>query len=124
MQRGLEAENRDEMVSHLYSQCLQIGEQTSWGQPQKLIPREVELSQERQGHSEVSQIVVAQIQHLYMIKDKVNCFISVCLYQVCQDHSRMVTLITSRVMGRQGVMLKSLALEMLRNRKVEGQEQP
>lgn len=53
---------------YLYCQCLQVGEKPSRRQPQKLVPREVEFSQGRQDQKEVVEIIVAQIQHLYIRK--------------------------------------------------------
>lgn len=52
----------------LYRQCLQVGEQPSRGQSQELVPREVQFSQGGQDQVEVFKTVVAQIQHLDMIK--------------------------------------------------------
>lgn len=102
---------------YLRRECLQIGEQTSCRQPQELVPREVELSKDRKRHSEAFEIIAAQVQHLDMIQYELKNTCCVCRQNMWS------TIGTSRVVGRQGVMVVSLAPEMLRCRRVEGQEQ-
>lgn len=57
---------------YLHCEGLQVGEPASRGKPQQLVPREVELPQGGEGHREAVEIIVAQIQDLYVREQRIN----------------------------------------------------